>query len=122
MARGSAPPPYSFHAFAHPFAELVEVRPATRNADDRKARIAALDHPMQGGKNLFVGEIPRRAEQNEGVRLITVVVHPAAFVPRPDLGLHARAGRLLASFVNQAVTQPRARARTALALAAGVVR
>ncbi len=49
--------------------QLVEVLSGPGHADDRDLEMAALDHCLQGWKDLLKGQITRRAKKNEGIGL-----------------------------------------------------
>jgi hypothetical protein len=47
--------------------ELVEVPSGFGDADDGDVERASLDHGLEGGKDLFVGEVACGSEEDEGV-------------------------------------------------------
>ena len=63
-----------FQAVAGAGAKLLEVPSRLRNTYDRNVEVAALDHRLQRRKDLLVGEIAGRAEENERVG-VDVVAH-----------------------------------------------
>ena len=65
-AASSMPPCFSMLSRARRF-QLVEVPTVLGDADDGAVEVAALDHGLQRGEDLFVGEIAGGAEEDEGV-------------------------------------------------------
>ncbi len=56
-------------AFSRTRAQLFDRPVPPRDADDRDVQMAAASHRVQRGKDLLVGEIARRSEQDQGVRV-----------------------------------------------------
>src|SRR5262249_45340701 len=56
-----------FQALFDVLAELLEVPTRLGHADDRDVEAAALYHRLQRGKDLFIGEIAGRSEEDERV-------------------------------------------------------
>src|SRR5262249_25860750 len=54
-------------ALAGAGAELLELPARLRHADHRHVEVTTADHRLQRGKDLLVGEIARRAEENQRV-------------------------------------------------------
>ena len=66
-AAASTPPPCSRHARARPLAELLQAPARARDADHRHVEVAAADHRLERGEDLLVGEVARRAEEDERI-------------------------------------------------------
>ena len=48
--------------------ELVEVPAGLGHANHRKVELPVLDHELQGRKDLLVGQIAGRSEENQRIR------------------------------------------------------
>jgi hypothetical protein len=53
--------------FAGPLFQLIKIPARFRHADDRRLQMPALDHRLQGGKDLLVRQIPGRAKKHERI-------------------------------------------------------
>ena len=58
--------------FPRPRTKLVQGPAGPGHADDRYIEMAALYHGLQRWKYFLVGEIARSAEENQGVRLLSI--------------------------------------------------
>jgi hypothetical protein len=74
--------------------EVVEIPTGLGDADDRHLEDAAADQRVQGGEDLLVREVSRRAEEDEGV---AVVAHDRG-EPRRATGAMGRKSRVRAPF------------------------
>src|SRR5262249_23522645 len=65
-------PAVVFNAVMRSRPELLEIPISFGHADDRHSEVSALDHRLQGRKNLFVRQIPGRTEKDQSIRMGTV--------------------------------------------------
>ena len=67
--RRQAEPAMFFQAVFRACLHLVEIPSRFGHANDRHVQVAALDHGLQRGENLLVGQVSCRAEENQSVGL-----------------------------------------------------
>src|SRR2546428_7132953 len=55
--------------------ELIKIPARLRHPNDRHVQVSALHHALQRRKNLFVGQIARCSEEDQGVRMQIAHLH-----------------------------------------------
>jgi hypothetical protein len=56
-------------AVVRPRSKLLEAPTGFGDTDHRRVEVTALDHCLQRGEDLFVGQIARGPEEDQGVRM-----------------------------------------------------
>src|SRR5262249_20464217 len=67
--RGGIDPAVLLNAVMRSRPELIEIPASFGHADDRHIEVSALDHRLQGRKNLLISQIPGRTEKNQSIRM-----------------------------------------------------